>query len=300
MTTVATAGLAVLDFVFGVDRRPDRGRKVFASSLTEVGGGPAANAAVTIAALGGDARFVGRIGDDTIGERILADFARWGVDTSRVRTIEGVPSPLSSVVIEADGERTIVNYTDGALFAPDDLVTTNDLAGADTVLADLLWPTGGLSALRTAAELGVPSVLDFDEIPERGLTEALTLPTHLVFSAPALAAVAETAAPAEALLKIAGRTDAWVAVTLGAKGVLWVDDGVVEHTPAYTVTTVDTLGAGDVYHGAFALGIAENRGIEDVVIRAAAAAALKCTRFGGREGVPTRNEVEDFMKANPR
>ena len=297
MTTVATAGLAVLDFVFGVDVGPDRGRKVFASSLTEVGGGPAANAAVTIAALGGDASFIGRIGDDTIGERILADFHRWGVDASRVRTIDGVPSPLSSVVVEADGERTIVNYTDGALFAPDDIVTAEDLAGADAVLADLHWPTGGLSALRAAAELGIPSVLDFDEAPERALTEALTLPTYLVFSAPGLAAVAETADPVESLRKVASQTDAWVAVTLGARGVLWINDGVVEHTPAYTVTTVDTLGAGDVYHGAFALGIAEHRAIEEVVRRAAAAAALKCARFGGREGIPTRDDVEDFMRA---
>lgn len=89
-----------------------------------------------------------------------------------------------------------------------------------------------------------------------------------------------------------------MAVTLGAKGVLWVNDGAVEHTPAYTVTTVDTLGAGDVYHGAFALGVAENREIEDVVRWAAATAALKCSRFGGREGIPTRDEVEDFMKGN--
>ena len=125
----------------------------------------------------------------------------------------------------------------------------------------------------------------------------MTLPTYLVFSAPGLAAVAETADPVESLRKVASQTDAWVAVTLGARGVLWINDGVVEHTPAYTVTTVDTLGAGDVYHGAFALGIAEHRAIEEVVRRAAAAAALKCARFGGREGIPTRDDVEDFMRA---
>ena len=202
------------------------------------------------------------------------------------------------MVIEADGERTIVNYTDGALFAPDDIVTAADLAGADAVLADLRWPTGGLSALRAAAELGIPSVLDFDEAPERALTEALALPTYLVFSAPGLAAVAETTDPTEALRKVASQTDAWVAVTLGAQGVLWINDGVVEHMPAYTVTTVDTLGAGDVYHGTFALGIAENRAIEEVVRWSAAAAALKCARFGGREGIPTRAEVDDFMKGS--
>ncbi|MEA2011223.1 MAG: PfkB family carbohydrate kinase [Actinomycetota bacterium] len=300
MTTVTTVGLAVLDLVFGVEKRPDRGRKVFASSLTEVGGGPAANAAVTIAALGGDARFIGRVGTDSIGDVILGDFDRWGVDRSRVRRITDVPSPVSSVVIEADGERTIVNYTDPRLHAPDDMVTGRDVEGADVVLADLRWPTGGLSALRSAAELGIPSVLDFDETPESGLATALTLPTYIVFSSPALAAVSETSDPTEGLVRIARETNAWLAVTLGARGTLWLDEGTAMHTPSYPIAAVDTLGAGDVYHGAFALGIADSRPIPDVVLRASATAALKCTRFGGRDGIPTRDEVDEFMEENPK
>jgi len=300
MTTVTAVGLAVLDFVFGVDSGPERGRKVFASSLTEAGGGPAATAAVTVAALGGIARFVGRIGDDTVGERIVDDFTRWHVDTAHLRRIPGVPSPLSSVVVEPDGERTIVNYTDPRLHAPTDIVTVDDLRGADVVLADLRWPTGGLSALAAAAELGLPSVLDFDETPEQGLVEALQTPTHIVFSAPALAALSNTGDPTAGLESINRRTDAWVAVTLGSRGVLWIDDGVVVHTPAYDVNTVDTLGAGDVFHGAFALGLGEGRPIREIVQRAAAAAALKCERFGGRAGIPTLAEVETFMKEYAR
>ena len=300
MTTVTAVGLAVLDLVFGVENRPDRGRKVFATSLTEVGGGPAANAAVTVAALGGDARFAGRIGTDSIGDLILDDFGRWGVDSSRVRRIPDVSSPISSVIVEADGERTIVNYTDPRLHAPDDVVTAGDIDGSDTVLADLRWPTGGLSALRLASKLGIPSVLDFDETPESGLTEALTLPTHVVFSAPALAAVSGTADPAGGLTRIADRTDAWLAVTLGARGTLWLDDGSTIHTPSYPIAAIDTLGAGDVYHGAFALGVAEGRPVSETVLRASATAALKCTRFGGREGIPSRDEVDEFMKENPR
>lgn len=300
MTTVTAVGLAVLDLVFGVEKRPDRGRKVFASSLTEVGGGPAANAAVTVAALGGDARFVGRIGTDSIGDVILDDFSRWGVDSSRVRRIPGVPSPVSSVVIEADGERTIVNYTDPRLHADDDLVTAGDIEGADTVLADLRWPTGGLSALHVASDLGIPTVLDFDETPEAGLSSALTLPTYIVFSAPALAAVSGTTDPAGGLSRVADQTDAWLAVTLGARGTLWLDNGSAVHAPSYTVAAIDTLGAGDVYHGAFALGVAEGRPIPEIVMRASATAALKCTRFGGRDGIPSREEVSQFIEENPR
>ncbi len=300
MTTVIAVGLAVLDLVFGVEKRPDRGRKVFASSLTEVGGGPAANAAVTVAALGGDARFVGRIGTDSIGDVILDGFSRWGVDSSRVGRVPDVPSPVSSVVIEADGERTIVNYTDPRLHPDDDLVTAADIEGADTVLADLRWPIGGLSALRIASDLGIPSVLDFDETPEVGLTSALTMPTYIVFSAPALAAVSGTTDPASGLIRVADQTDAWLAVTLGARGTLWLDGGSAIHAPSYPVAAIDTLGAGDVYHGAFALGVAEGRPIPEIVMMASATAALKCTRFGGRDGIPSRDEVNEFMKENPR
>ncbi|RLE25889.1 MAG: hypothetical protein DRJ50_02030 [Actinobacteria bacterium] len=77
MTTVTCVGLAVLDLVFGVETRPDRGRKTFADSMTLIGGGPAANAAVAVACLDGNARFVGRLGDDIIGDLIIDDFANW-------------------------------------------------------------------------------------------------------------------------------------------------------------------------------------------------------------------------------
>jgi len=296
MTVVTTVGLAVMDFVFGVDVRPDRGRKAFASSLAQVGGGPAATAAVTVAALGGIARFVGRIGEDPIGDHIMADLDRWHVDTGGIRRVPDASSPVSSIVVEPDGERTIVNYTDPRLHGPDDVVTAADLEGSDAVLVDMRWPVGSRSALVAATDLGVPSILDFDEAPEWDVAEALRLPNYVLFSAPALAGVTGSPDPEEALRRVAGRTAAWVGVTLGAEGMMWLDDGTMVRSPAYTVVAVDTLGAGDVYHGAFALGIAEGREIHDVVRRAAAVAALKCTRFGGREGIPSIEEVESFME----
>ncbi len=298
MPTVTAVGLAAMDFVFAVDTQPERGRRVFASSLVAVGGGSAATAAVTVAALGGVARFVGRIGDDAIGDQIIDGFARRNVDTSGVRRIRGVASPLSSILVEPDGERTIVNYTDRRLHAPEDVVTGADLVGSDAVLADMRWPTGSLSALRAAAGLGIPSVLDFGETPDPDLVDGLDPSTYVVFSAPALAELTGTTDPEQGLRRIAERTRAWVGVTIGERGVVWIDEGRVVHAPPYSVDAVDTLGAGDVYHGAFALGIAEGRDIHEVVRRAAAVAALKCTRFGGRAGIPSAGEVDAFMEQN--
>lgn len=298
MTTVTCVGLAVLDFVFSVETRPERGRKAFADSMTVVGGGPAANAAVAVARLDGHARFVGRLGDDVVGDLIIDDFARWGVNASGVRRIESVASPVSSIVVEADGERTIVNHSDPTLFAPEDVIVTDDLAGSDAVLGDLLWPTGAVSAMHTARALGIPGVLDFDETPRGPIDVLLSAPSHIIFSTPALASVAGTPNPREGLEAVREMTDAWIAITLGADGVLWFDDADhLRTTPAFSVDTVDTLGAGDVFHGAFALGLAEGRPIEAVIRRACAVAALKCTRFGGRAGIPCSEEVDEFVES---
>lgn len=296
MTTVTCVGLAVLDLVFGVETRPDRGRKTFADSMTVIGGGPAANAAVAVARLDADARFIGRLGDDAVGDLIIDDFATWGVDASRVRRIPSIPSPVSSIVVEADGERTIVNHSDHRLFAPDDVIAAEDLIGSDAVLGDLLWPTGAISAMQAARGAGIPGILDFDEAPDGPVDVVITAPTHIVFSAPALASVTGRSDPGTGLEIVRNMTDSWIAVTLGSAGVLWLDSADdLRTTPAFDVEAVDTLGAGDVFHGALALGLAERRPIEEVIRRASAVAALKCTRFGGRAGIPCAEEVDSFL-----
>jgi len=300
VTTVTCVGLAVLDLVFGVETRPDRGRKTFADSMTLIGGGPAANAAVAVAYLDGNARFLGRLGDDIIGDLIIDDFAKWGVDASGVRRIRSIPSPVSSIVVEADGERTIVNHSDPMLFAPEDVIVADDLIGSDAVLGDLLWPTGAISAMKAARAVGIPAVLDFDEAPRGPIDVLLTAPTHIVFSAPALASVSDEPDPREGLEVVRTMTDSWIAVTLGADGVLWLDQADdLRTTPAFDVDAIDTLGAGDVFHGAFALGLAEKRPIEEVIRRASAVAALKCTRFGGRAGIPCAEDVDYFLSSRP-
>jgi sulfofructose kinase len=291
---VACVGVAALDLVFSVDEIPTRPRKHFASGFREVGGGMAANAAVTVAALGGGARYVGRLGTDAIGDRIVAELEGLGVDTSRTPRVAGRSSPVSAVFVDRGGARLIVNHTDPGLFE-DQTIEGDDVAGADAVLADLRWPEGATAALRAAAARGRRAVLDFDLSPATGTDEPLTVATHVAFSQPALARLSGVEDPGEGLRSVRARTEAFLAVTAGADGVYWLADDAVRHLPAFPVRVVDTLGAGDVFHGALALGLAEDQPIEDALRLAAAAAALKCTRSGGRAGIPTRDEVEAFL-----
>jgi sugar/nucleoside kinase (ribokinase family) len=124
----------------------------------------------------------------------------------------------------------------------------------------------------------------------------LTASSHLVFSSEPLQETAGVADDGEALRKIAKLTPSFLAGTRGAQGTIWLDEHqALQQTPAFPVHTVDTLGAGDVFHGAFALAITEHQELRPALRFASAAAALKCTRFGGAFAAPQRAEVTELL-----
>lgn len=295
MTVVVTVGTAVQDLILTVDSLPRGDGKTFADNATIVGGGPAATAAATVVTLGGAARFIGRVGDDAAGAWIRADLDRWGVDTTLLATVPGIGSAVSSVVVASNGERMIVNHTDPALFAAPLPTIPSDV---DVVLADLRWPAGALAAMIAADRLGIPGVLDVD-LNTGGDTavEAIRHASHLVFARPMLAELSGHADPERGLRHIAKEVpNAALAVTLGSEGTLWIDRDESRVVPAFDVEVVDTTGAGDVFHGAFALRLAEGATVEECLHFASAAAAAKCRRSGGREGLPDRQEVNALME----
>ncbi|MDH3731283.1 MAG: PfkB family carbohydrate kinase, partial [Acidimicrobiia bacterium] len=225
MSTVACVGIAVRDLVFDVSRLPGREGKYYAEEFREVAGGVAANAAVAAARLGATARYVGRVGADSAGAAILDDLQAAGVDTSKVAVVPGVSSPVSAVLVDRKGERTIVNHTPAALFSDGDLAAAGDLDGVDAVLVDVRWPDGARRAVHAARTLGIPSVLDYDRAaPELG-DELLIAASHVAFSHDALQATVGTSDPEAALASVASVTDAWLAVTMGGDGVYWLQDG---------------------------------------------------------------------------
>jgi len=294
--TVTCVGLAVQDLVFGLDTRVDLGQKNFASSLRVVGGGPAANASAAIAALGGRSRLVANLGSDTVGDAIIAYLDLHGVDMSRVRRIPGVLSPVSGVIVDDRGERTIVNHTDNRLTEGSDTVASDDVADSQALLVDLRWPDGALAAIGHANKLGIPSVVDFDLTTTASHDDISESATHLVFSQPALAQLTGMGDVDTALASVASKTDAFVGVTLGREGFRWLEAETVRTFPAIDVDVVNTLGAGDVFHGAFALGLAEGRDVDDIIERSSAAAAVRCTGRGARDGFPTRADVTSLLE----
>ncbi len=294
MSTVYCVGIAVEDLIFQVDHLPDRPEeKYHARDFQMVGGGCAATAAVAIVKLGGKARLAARVGDDPIGDMIRQELADYGVGVSRMRTYPGHRSSVSSVYVDAAGERLIVNFRDTTL--PVSGSWLDDPLDPDiaAVLADSRWPQGAEAAFARARKAGIPAVLDADSAMDGDTL--IGAATHVAFSAHGLQMHAQTDDLDAALFEMRGRTDAWLCVTNGS-GPVQVDDGANRwRIPVRPVQAVDTLGAGDVWHGAFALILAEGGSERDAVEFASASASLKCTRFGGRKGTPTREETLRFL-----
>lgn len=288
-------GSSVADTIFGVSSLPSGGGKNRARTVIETGGGLSANASVAISRLGGESVLWSRVGDDSTGDRIIQDIKDLGVDVANVQRMKGLPSPISTVAIDDRGERQVLSCLNRHLFDPPHGLPLGEISSAQALLADVRWPDGGTAALQEASKMGVPRVLDYEKVPDERETLMAELASHVLFSQEGLQTFSETSDIGEGLARASKHTDAWLGVTCGSAGVYWLRNGMVQNLPAFEVDVVDTLAAGDVFHGAFALALAESQMIDDALRFASAASALKCTRFGGRLGIPSRDEVEEIM-----
>ncbi|WP_376100261.1 PfkB family carbohydrate kinase [Roseomonas sp. CCTCC AB2023176] len=292
--TVLCLGMAVWDRILSLPAIPTAPVKTYGTELRETGGGPAATAAVTVARLGGAARLVGRVGDDPDGARIAEELACFGVDTRFLARLPGARSGTSSVGVDPAGERLILNYPGRGLHVPPDWLDWDAaMAEVGCVLVDMGWPLGAARALAEAQARGIPTMLDADLNPYPEAAALVPLADHAVFSEPGLAALTGMGEPEAALRSLDLRATA--GVTLGARGYLWRDAGGLHEAPGLPVEALDTLGAGDCFHGALSLAIAEGVPMARAARFANAAAALKCTRPGGRLGLPTRAEVDALL-----
>ncbi len=298
---VVCVGHAALDSVYRIDAFPARPTKVAASRHDRSVGGMAANAACAIAALGGQAALWGPIGDDEIGRHIAAELQAAGVASEPDFIVPGARSSHSAIIVEGSGERLIVSHRGDTLEAPADLVEARHI-DAQVVMIDVRWAAGARCMADRARRLGIPIVLDA-EMGNVELVRALVpLADHVIFSEPGwqewLGRVPEPAETGDTLRGLVAAGAKLAAVTLGERGVVYAAGGAdVIHLPAFAVTAVETLGAGDTFHGAFALALAEGMAIDAALRFAAAAAALRCTRSGGRAALPTRQEVMALLAA---
>jgi len=290
-------GIPVRDLTFRVDSVPGPGSKVNATSLDEICGGNALNAAIGIVRLGGRASLCGPMGDvrETSSQFIFDKLAHEGIETNHLVRMHGLMTPVSGVMVEPHGERTIVTFRDPELWKvklPDTDTLLDDCAA---ILTESRCAEFCADLCAEALRRGIPVIVDVDRaMPMQG--GLLDASSHLVFSNEPLQETAGVTDDVEALKRVAKLTSAFLAVTRGPRGTIWLDENqAIQETPAFPVDAVDSLGAGDVFHGAFALALTEKQELREALRFASAAAALKCTRFGGAFAAPQRIEVEELL-----
>ncbi len=296
MTRILVVGYNAWDVITPLPEVPPADSKFEVETIRAGGGGPGATAAVALARLGCEVRLATALAGDDPGRMQRAELEAAGVDLSLSPVFARARTPRALILVDpADGSRRIL-WTRGGLpsLAPD-IAGPDWLDGIDLLYCDSHEPALCLRLAAAARERDLPVVLDAGTA-RAGMSELTPLCTDVISSeifAPALTGVAD---PPGALRALAALGPRRVGMTFGAAGCVGLDEGGFLHVPAFAVPVVDTTGAGDAFHAGYAFGTAAGLDFEECLRRGAAVAALKCRRYGGRDGLPTLSELDELLR----
>ncbi len=290
---VLCVGHASCDVTMSVAHHPAADEKMQADAMDLCGGGPAANAAVQVARLGGTVAFVGTLGTDMFGDMHCRELQQAGVDAQWL--VRRGKTPVSQILAKPDGCRSVINFKGDMPWLAADVLPTARMSAA-VMLFDGHEPLLSVRLQEQAEQQGVMTVLDAGSVHQG--TEALVWRVgHLVASQRFACTFCDTDDAGQALRMLAARRNR-VVITLGAEGLLWFCDGEFGQLPAFPVDVVDSTGAGDAFHGAYALGLARGMDWQSLLRFASAAGALACTRLGARTALPDRQTVACLLASS--
>jgi len=288
-------GLNAVDWVCTVPEYPAHNSKIQMDSvMRQMGGGQIATAAAQCARYGLKVRYIGRVGDDDIGRFSLADLRKEPMDLM-VEVVPDAFSQFSIIIVDRPtGERTIIWDRDPKLHYQENEVDRAAITAGKLLHIDGHDQPASILAARWAKEAGMKVSIDIDKV-QPGVEELLSLIDFALPSAHFVCQFAGTSDWRQGLRELARVVPGFIACTLGSggAGVLWENE--IIDVPGISVRAVDTTGAGDVFHGAFAYSLFRNWSIERSIRFANVAGALACTRLGARAGIPSLQEVLDRM-----
>jgi sulfofructose kinase len=281
---VLCVGQATYDLTFSVSHHPGADEKIVADDLLSCGGGPAANAAVCVSKLGLTSAFAGYLGHDLYGAKHLQELNDFGVNTQLIMRGNS-PTPLSVILVSPDGKRSLVNFRGDTQALAADALDFTDVQ-AKVILFDGHEPFVSLPLAEKARQAKIPMVLDGGSVHE-GTLALMNKVDYLVCSEKFAKQQADN--ERKALSQLAELAPA-VVITLGERGLIWQRGNEQGAVPAYPITPVDTTGAGDAFHGAFAAGLAKGMDWQTLLRYASAAGALCSMKMGARLGLPDQQE----------
>lgn len=299
---VVVVGSYNADLTTYVPRLPRPGESVVGERFVIGAGGKGSNQAIAAARLGAEVAFVGRVGCDSFGATALEWWNREGINTQHIGQDDAHPTGVAPIIVDQSGENMIVVAL-GANLA----VSKSDVdAAAETIAA--------ANVLITQLEINHDVAAYALEVAKSHGVRTILNPAPASKLSPEMLMAADYITPNETELEIlsgleikdksvenAARTlltrpDQTVIVTLGKQGAMWVTMESAGQIPAYLVTAVDTTGAGDAFNAGLATGLAEEMSIGDALKMANATAALCVTKPGTAASMPTRTEVNNFLR----
>ncbi|MFC2947038.1 ribokinase [Virgibacillus sediminis] len=286
---VCVVGSINMDLAVNAERMPEQGETILGEGFAMSPGGKGANQAVAAARMGAEVEMIGAVGDDSFGRLLVSGLRDEGIRTEGVRTMPGTATGTATIILSGGDNRIIVAPGANQQVSPELVRTQKEkIAGSSVLLLQLEIP---IEAVTAAAEIAsdhhVPIILNpapYQKVPGE-LVEAASYITPNV--------VEDMAMRQESFYS---RIEHKLILTKGEEGAAYSAKGKMETIPSYQVDVKDTTGAGDTFNGVLAARLAAGESIPDAVAASNAAAALSVTKTGAQAGMPTRAELEQFLK----
>jgi ribokinase len=294
-------GLCALDYTFQVHNYPRLDDKIEAVAFTRQGGGPVPTALCSLSRLGISTAFIGKCGKDVEGKAIRDELKRFGVNTSGMILDPDSRTPRAFVIVDKEsGKRTVIlDRTETSALSADEF-KVDLIKKAKFLLIDGRELETSLTAAMLMQKSGGEVILDAGS-PRKNIGDILPYVDHLVVSNRFSVDFTQEVDPGNAALKLAHMGFKSVVITSGGKGCLGAtSEGHFFQQEAYDIDAVDTTGAGDVFHGGYIYGLVQGWDMPGILKFASAVAAIKCSRLGGRRGIPELDEVKAFIKAKEK
>jgi len=292
---VVGMGLNSVDFLTLVPQFPTQNSKMRIRQFSKQGGGQVATAMVALARWGIKTKYIGKVGGDELGSFSLNSIRQAGVEVSSVTIEPGATNQFAVILVEGvSGERTILWDRDERLMYREGELYKEEVCSGKILHLDGHDIQAATRCARWAKEEGIPTVIDIDKVEP--LTGELIKEIDFIITSSRFPSLYTGIQQQEkALLELQKHTNGFLCATLGGEGAVALVKGEMLYVEGFKIETVDTTGAGDVFHAGFIYGLLQNWEVEKIIKFANAAAALKCQDLGGRKGIPTLKEIKTFL-----
>jgi len=249
---------------------------------------------VVLSRWGMKTKYIGKIGEDELGQFSLHSIAQEGVEVSSVMIEPNATNQFAMIIVDGStGERTILWNRDQRLIYRQGELRKEEVCSGKILHLDGHDIHAALQCVRWAREEGIPTLIDLDKV-EPFTSELIKDIDFIITSSRFPMLYTGISDQKTALLELQKHTPGFLCATLGSEGAVALLDGEFLHVEGFKVSVVDTTGAGDVFHAGFIYGLLQNWEVAEILKFANFAAALKCRALGGRKGIPSLEEVRGF------